>query len=315
MIRYFIFSSLCLFSIFTWPACSSKTGSSRDVVIRVGDQSTTVGDIERIVNITSLENGIPKKVIWSSINSLVERIVDDSLILEYGREKGITLREIELEMAIQDIVKDYPESSFKETLLTRCIDYNEWKEIFREKLLIKTIVMRQSESLDPISYHIIKSYYQEGKEDFRHPPRAKFMHIVTNTRREAKAVLARLKGAEDMATLVKEQSSGIQGDYGMNWTTKDMLPQPLSDVIFSIAIDKLSNIIKTPYGFHIIKVLEREPAGRKGLLEVRGGIEKRLLSEAIERQYTVWLNQLRNSYTVKVNYTLLDRIRTINEGN
>jgi hypothetical protein len=62
-------------------------------------------------------------------------------------------------------------------------------------------------------------------------------------------------------------------------------------------------------------VLEREPAGRKGLLEVRGGIEKRLLSEAIERQYTVWLNQLRNSYTVKVNYTLLDRIRTINEGN
>lgn len=318
MIRYFIFSSLCLFFIFTWPACSSKIESSQDVVIRAGDRSITVEDIERIVNITSIENGIPKKVIWSSINSLVDRIVDDSLILECGRENGITIREIELEMAIQDIVKDYPEeSSFKETLLTRCIDYNEWKEIFREKLLIKKIVKRQSESLDPISYHTIKSYYQERKEDFRHPPRAKLMHIVTNTRREAKAVLARLKGAEDMATLVREQSiySGIQGDYGMSWTTKGMLPQPLSDTIFSIAIGKLSNIIKTPYGFHIIKVLQREPAGIKELLEVRSEIEKRLLSEAIERQYTGWLNQLRNSYTVKVNYTLLDRLRTINESN
>jgi len=61
-------------------------------------------------------------------------------------------------------------------------------------------------------------------------------------------------------------------------------------------------------------VLQREPAGVKTLLEIMGEIENRLLSEAIERHYTAWLNQLRNNYTVTVNYTLLDRIRTSNEG-
>ncbi|NVM25283.1 MAG: peptidyl-prolyl cis-trans isomerase [Desulfobacterales bacterium] len=314
--RYFVFSFLCLFFLLTWPACSSKTGSSQGVVIRVGDRLITAGDIEGIVNTTSLENGIPKRAVWSSINSLVGRIVNDSLILEYGRDTGITLSELELESAIQDIVKDYPESSFEETLLTNCIDYDEWKERLREKLLIKKIVKKQAESLAPISYQAIKSYYQERKEDFRHPPRAKLMHIVTRTRREAQAVVTRLEGAEDVAKIVKEQSirSGIQGDSAMNWTTKDMLPHPLSDILFSIPVGKPSSIIETPYGFHIIKVLRREPEGIKGLLEVMGEIENRLLSEAIERHYTAWLSQLRNDYAVTVNYTLLDRIRTSNEG-
>jgi len=314
--RYFVFSFLCIFFLLTWPACSSKTGSSQGVVIRVGDRFITVGDIEGIVNITSLENGISKRAVWSSINSLVGRIVNDSLILEYGRDTGITLSELELERAIQDIVKDYPESSFEETLLTNCIDYDEWKERLREKLLIKKVVKKQAESLAPISSQAIKSYYQERKEDFRHPPRAKFIHIVTRTSREAQAVLTRVEGSEDVAKIVKEQSirSGIQGDSAMNWTTKDMLPDPLSDILFSIPVGKPSSIIETPYGFHIIKVLQREPEGIKGLLEVMGEIENRLLSEAIERHYTAWLSQLRNDYAITVNYTLLDRIRTSNEG-
>jgi len=317
MKRYFISPFLCLFIPFTLSACSPNTESSQCVVIKVEDRLVTVGDIEREVNIASLENGIPKKAVWSSINSLIDRIVDDSLVLEYGKENGITLSEIELERAIKNIVKDYPGNSFNETLLSRCIDYNEWKERFREHLLIKKIVKEQTKSLAPISYHLIKSYYQERRDDFWYPPRAKFMHIVTKTRKEAKVVLARLKRGEDMTKLVKEQSlrSGIQGDYGMHWKTKEILPSPLSDIIFSIHVGKLSNIIKTPYGFHIIKVLKREPAGIKGLLEVKDEIENRLLEEAMERQYTAWLKELRNNYLVKVNYTLIGKIRTANEEN
>lgn len=269
------------------------------------------------MNITALENGIPKKAVWSSINSLVEKIVDDSLMLEYGKDKRIILNEVELESAIQDIVRDYPENIFKETLLTKCIDYNEWKERLREQLLIKKIVKKQTDALAPISHKSIKAYYNKRKEDFRHPPRAKLIHIVTKTRRDAEAVLTRLNEGEDIAELMKKQSvySGFRGDYAIDWKTRDMFPEPLSDIIFSIPIGELSKITKTSYGFHIIKVLKRESAGIKGLLEVMGAIENRLLEEAIESHYTAWIKELRNSYTVKINYTLLDKIRNINEGN
>jgi parvulin-like peptidyl-prolyl isomerase len=77
----------------------------------------------------------------------------------------------------------------------------------------------------------------------------------------------------------------------------------------------VSNIIKTPYAFHIIKVLERESPGVKDLLEVKDEIENMLLNKAVERRYSAWLKELRNNYPVKVNSTLLDKLRAVNENN
>lgn len=307
--RYLIFLLLCVFVLFTWANCSPKGGSSQSVVVRVGDRTITLGDLERIVNITSLENGIPKGTVWLSVNSLVDRIVDDSLILAYGKEQGISVPEIELERAIQDIVKDYPDNSFKETLLSRCIDYSEWKQRFREQLLIEKIIREQTGSLPPISHQAITAYYEERKEEFRHPPRVKLLHIITKERKEAEDLYARLKGGEDMAQLLEEQSadSALQGDYGTEWRTSDMFPPALSHRAFSMEVGKTSTIIETQYGFHIIKVLKREPAGRKGFLEEVAEIEKRLVSEATEQRYRVWLQELRDTYPIKVDYPLLDK--------
>jgi len=315
MMRYVAVSFLCLFVVSHWAACSPNTGSSRSVVIRVGDRSITADEIQKIVNSTALENGIPKSLVWSSINGLVSKIVDDYLILEYGKDIGITLEEIELERAIQDIVRDYPGDSFKETLLIRCIDYEEWKQKLREQLLIDKIVKKQNESLAPISHNAIKSYYLERSDEFWHPPRVKLLHIITPTRSVAEAVRARLEGGDDVAQLIKEQSiyPGIQVDYGRDWNTKDILLQPLAEAAFSLPIGELSDIIKTPYGFHIIKVSKRELAGRKQLIEVIGEIERALLNSAIEYHYTQWLEQLREEYTISVNYTLLDQVRAMDD--
>ena len=316
IIRYFIFLFFCIFIHFTLSACSPTVESNKAVVIRVGDRVVTVGDIKREVRIASVENNIPQKEVWSFINEFVNRIVDDALVLEYGEKNGIFINDIELEKAIQNIVKDYPGNSFTEMLLSRCIDYNEWKERFSEHLLIKEIIKEQTASLPPISYHAIKSYYQERKRDYLHPSRSKFVHIVTKTRKEAEAVLARLKGGEDIKELVKEQSlqSGIRGDYGIQWKAKYALPSPLSDVVFTIPIGEVSNVIKTPHAFHIIKVLKREPPGVKDLLEVEGEIGNMLLNKAVERRYTAWLKELRDRYTININHTMLDKLRGVNEN-
>jgi hypothetical protein len=300
---------LCLCLLVAWQSCSPKGGSSRSVVIEVGDRVVTLGDLERIVTITSIENGISKKVVWSSIDSLTDRIVDDSLVLEYGEEAGITIPDIELERAIQDIVKDYPDDSFKETLLNRCIDYDEWKQRLREQLSIEKIMHEQASSLPPISHHAIKAYYDERKEEFQHPPRVKLLHIVTKEKEEAEALLARIKQEEDMKSILKERAGDLAlgEDQGEQWRADDMLPPELSEKAFSMEIGAISDVIETRYGFHIIKVLKREPAGRKGLLEVLPEIENTLVGEAVERNYRVWLEELRKRYPIKINHALLQR--------
>jgi hypothetical protein len=310
-----IVSYLSMFLICIYSACSMSTGSNQAVVIRVGNRSITGEDITRIVNLTSLENGIPVGVVWSSMNSIVNKIVNNSLILEFGKDRGIELGEIELERAIQDILQDYPGESFKEILLARCIDYGEWKQRLREQLLIGKIVKERTKSIGPISYEEIRSYYEQRCEDFSHPPRVKFVHVIAATRRDAETLLVRLKDGENMEKIVEDESHGrgIQVDHSMSWYTKDMLPPALSEAAFSIAVGQISPIIETPYGFHVIKVVQRELAGRKDLLEVIGEIEETLLSKERESCYARWLEELRQHYPVTVNYTLLDTIRDMNE--
>ncbi len=296
-------------------ACSRHTGSNQGVVIRVGDRSITGEDITRIVDFTSLENGIPASVVWSSINGLVKKIVDDSLILAYGKDRGIGLDEIELEKDVQDIMSDYPGESFKEALLARCIDYSEWKERLGEQLLIRKIVSQRMKSIGPISYDAIRSYYEQRHEEFSHPPRVKFVHAIAATRSDAEALLTRIRGGEEMERMAqgKTLGNGIQADLNTSWHSKDMLPPALSEAAFSMPVGEVSPIIQTPYGFHVIKVIQRELAGRKDLMEVMGEIEETLLSREREILYGRWLEELRQHYPVTVNYTFLDTIRMMNE--
>lgn len=310
-----IVSYLSIFLICICSACSTSTGLNQAVVIKVGNRSITGEEITKIVNLISLENGIPVSVVWSSMNSIVNKIVDDSLILEYGKDRGIELDEIELERTIQDISQDYPEEGFKEILLARCIDYDEWKQRLHERLLIQKIVKERTQSIGPISYDAIRLFYEQRGEEFSHPPRVKFFHAIASTRNDAEALLARLKGGEDMEKMMEQQGPGyaVQVYRDMIWHTKDMLPTALSGAAFSLPVGQISPVIETPYGFHVIKVVQRELAGRKDLLEVMGAIEEALLSNERERHYARWIEELRQHYPVTVNYTLLDKIRTMNE--
>jgi parvulin-like peptidyl-prolyl isomerase len=85
------------------------------------------------------------------------------------------------------------------------------------------------------------------------------------------------------------------------------LPPELSEKAFSMEIGTISDVIETQYGFHIIKVLKREPAGRKGLIEAIPEIEDTLLREAVETHYRAWLEELRKRYPVKINHALLEQ--------
>ena len=79
--------------------------------------------------------------------------------------------------------------------------------------------------------------------------------------------------------IAKQKSHGFTAEQGgfHDWTTQGaMRSQDIDDALFSLKVGQLSNVIESERGFHIVRVLERKPAGRTPFTEAQADIRKQL---------------------------------------
>jgi peptidyl-prolyl cis-trans isomerase C len=244
------------------------------------------------------------------LDSFVERVVDHYLILEYGRQQGLSVPDEELESAVREIKKDYAEKDFQELLLKGYIEYGEWKEGLRERLLIKKITAKASGAGPQVSVEEIKAYYDSHPEEFRRPAMVRFRQIVTRTKEEADNLQKRLVQGGDMAATVAQSSKvpSSAGSLEPGWFAKGDLDESIEKVVFTLPAGKVSGVVETPYGFHIFEVLARKPEGVRSLHEAMGEIENKLRSERSEALYSEWLQRLRKSIPVIIDQEILKEL-------
>jgi parvulin-like peptidyl-prolyl isomerase len=282
------------------PGCNVFGHSNEDIIITVGQRDISEDELRRDVKRITFEMGITDQEVRLGLQTLINKVVDEYLIMEYGKELQITILDSELESAINEITKDYPEEIFQAMLLERYVDFKEWKKWLRQELLIKKIVTNALKNLPPITYQEIKAYYDSHQEEFKHPRKVELMQIVTKTRDEAKDMVKQLGDGADMGELAKQFSIAPEAeDSGyLGWIDKGGLDASMDNVIFSLPLGKISTIVETPYGYHIFRVISALPEGYTSLPDSMQHIESKLLYEKKDQFYREWLKTLRTRFPV-----------------
>ena len=307
-----ILNLFILFAVFL-SACGVFDPPEKEVVITVGNRNVYEDELKRDIKRMSFEMGINDEEIKDLIHPLVNRIIDQYLIMEYGKAKGIKVTDNEVESAVKDIKRDYPEKVFQEMLLKRYIDVDTWKKGLRQQLLIEKIIAKASENITPVSFTDTKIYFDSHQNEFKHSQMVKLRQIVTNTRDEAEKILELLTKGEDMNELARKYSKAPEAENGgeVGWVSKGELEKSIEEVVFSLPVGKISSVVKTAYGFHIFEVLSKRPEGSKSLPESMAEIEQKLLLQKKDAFYRRWLKELRNLFPVLINEGLL---RTLEFG-
>ena len=78
-----------------------------------------------------------------------------------------------------------------------------------------------------------------------------------------------------------------------------MLPE-VDLVVFKLEKDEISQVITSPIGFHIVKVLDRRGAGIKSIGAVREEIKLKLEEEKMEKKYEEWISDLRKKSHIEI---------------
>ena len=301
--------NLCflLLLLFALPGCDFFEKPDEKTVITVGEREISVLELKQDIKRYTSEMGITEGSLEQFLQPLVDRIVDNYLILEYGRREGITISDEELNLAVKNMERDYSEQDLRKILLQGYLDFDEWKESLREYLLVKKIVNKASENIPPVSHQEIKVYFDSHPDEFKRPAMVKFRQIVLENKEDAEKIWRRLNLGEDMSQLAREYSITPEAENGgeVDWIAEENLDETMGKALFSLPVGKISPVIKSVYGFHIFQVIAKRPEGMQSLPDSIKEIETKLFYQKEDAFYKNWLEQLRNTFPVVINNDLL----------
>ncbi len=296
-----------------WGMCSCGKVETEKSVLEVGSRKIGAEQLQKDIKYLSSGMGLPAGGNQLINDRLLDRIIEHCLIEQYAEKNNIIVSDEELNLAIQNIRKDYPDDAFEKMLLETYTDFNEWKRHLRDQLLSRKVFDKVTKRVPLPGLAEIKNYYDTHLDQYTISDQVKFRQIVTESRQKAQMILRRIKQGESFEALAREFSIAPEATEGglVGWIAKGTLDPSMDKVLFSLPAGQISPVVKTPYGYHIFEVIELRREGVRPLKEVMDEIESRLYSQKREQFYNDWIKKLRSETKVRFDKELFREM----EGN
>jgi peptidyl-prolyl cis-trans isomerase C len=143
----------------------------------------------------------------------------------------------------------------------------------RNRLLMDSLLANEGKAAT--TDDAMKKVYDDAAKQITGEQEVHARHILVETEDEAKAVEAELKKGADFAELAKKKSKdpGASDGGDLGFFTKDQMVPEFSAVAFSLEPGKISDPVKSQFGWHIIKVEEKRNRKAPDFDQVKGQIE------------------------------------------
>jgi peptidyl-prolyl cis-trans isomerase C len=152
-------------------------------------------------------------------------------------------------------------------------DFKKRLAFARKRLMMDSLLA--SEGKAATTEDAMKKVYDEAAKQITSEVEVRARHILVETEDEAKAVVEELKKGADFAELAKKKSKdpGASDGGDLGFFTKDQMVPEFSAVAFSLEPGKISDPVKSQFGWHVIKVEEKRNRQAPPMDQVKGQIE------------------------------------------
>ncbi|MBA7606990.1 Foldase protein PrsA [subsurface metagenome] len=224
---------------------------------------------------------------------ILEYMIIEILIEQKAKEQNITVKPEEIDKEIDEL-KPTAENLSKMGMTIEELRQQVERQILMEKIVSKAVIVTEKE---------IRDHFERYKANFAKPEEIKASHILLRTEVEAKAILSQLKAGADFAELARRESIDPTtkeegGDLGF-FSRGKMIPA-FEEAAFALEVGEFSEVVETPYGYHIIKVYEKKPAQEPNLELVREEIRKTLTEQKTLTTRSNLLQNLREEAKIEI---------------
>lgn len=228
----------------------------------------------------------------------LDLLITNKLVELEAEKAGIKIKDEEIQKEIDVMVESYgDEKSLKEQLEASGSSMDALKKDIVVYLQTKKLV----EPRITVTDDEISTYFEDNKDTFAQAEQVEASHILVEDEKTAKKVAKELAAGGDFAKLAAEYSTDTEtADNGgsLGYFGKGDMVEEFEDVAFDLDKNKVSDPVKTEYGYHIIKVTGKKEAKKANLEDSKEVIKETLLSERLQEEYPVWLAEVKKDHDI-----------------
>jgi len=176
-----------------------------------------------------------------------------------------------------------------------------------DQILIQSLLEKEIINKISLTDNDIEIYYEENKENYWQEEEIHALDILVETEEEAGDIAKKIEEGEDFSLLAKEYSIATSASAGgdIGFISKGTLRSEIEDHLFILNPGEISEIIPVENGFHIFKVLEKNPSGYLELDEIKEEIEYQLLPTKQQEAFNAYLKEIEDNSIIEKNTDML----------
>jgi len=282
----------------------------------VNSEDVKKADFEMLLRNVEANNGpIPSDRRDEILRKVLDELVNYTLLKQEARARSVTATDAEVEEQLSAMRKMAPsEEAFQKALKDQKMTIERLRSDARAQIAIGKMMNAQVGNAPPATDAEAKEFYEKNPDRFKQPETVRASHILVATgpqadeaaKKAARAkidqVLKRVTSGEDFAALAKEHSDDGSGQQGgdLGFFPREKMVPAFADAAFALKTGETSGIVTTQFGYHIIKLTDRKPAGMMPLDQVNAQLKQLLTEQKKQQQAQAFIAQLRQKSKVEV---------------
>ena len=263
-------------------------------------------------NLAARQQTIPENQRVDIESNLLNRLVVTQILLRKATADDKTRAKETSDKLIDKAIKSFPsEDRFVEQLRGTGMTREQFVNQVLEQATCEMVIERELKGNITVSDIEVKKFYDENPARFEEPEKVRASHILFSTvdpetrqpispeQKKAKEVLAgkvrqRAFKGEDFSALVREFSEdpGGKNTNGEYTFARGQMVKPFETAAFSMQTNQVSDVVESPFGYHIIKSSGKIPAKKLELEAVKTNIREGLIQRELQQQLPAYFQKL-----------------------
>ncbi|HXZ78871.1 MAG TPA: SurA N-terminal domain-containing protein [Terriglobales bacterium] len=300
-----VFAPAIMALILCWTIGCNRTQASGDVMAKVNGRKILGSEVEKYFR--NQTAGSPQPPAGEQAKSLrlsiLKELIDNEILMQRAEKLGLLATDEEVESKLNEIKAPYTPEDFNKRLLERKITLDDFKRDLRRSITVEKVLNKELTSKINVTDADVQAYYNAHRSEFNliepqyhlaqifvsPQPNPQVRNLKNDkaqndpdARKKIQEILNRLDSGEDFATVAMNysedpDSAGNGGDLG--FTPQSGLQRTdagTRDIVAKLKPGQYSGIIavinpqtKQLFGYRIVKLIAKEPAGQRELSDPR----------------------------------------------